>query len=332
MSTPDPVFTPSFEARFLHPRYWLSWLALAVLMLLAFVPVRLRDRLAASLAPLVFRISKKQLYIARTNLAICFPHKSPAERDAIALTSIRVGLKSLLGFGEFTMRSPRYLMSRIQMSGWEHLEAEQAAGRAVILVVPHTWPVDAAGYGLTQRGVPMCTMMKRARNPVFDWHLNRARAKNGCRVYERSAGIKAVIRTIKSGRSFFYLPDQDHGREKSLFAPFFGHSKATLPALPRLVETSGAKAVPLLACYDEANHCYRLEIEAPFDNYPSGDVMTDTCRMNDMVQQQLTRHPGQYMWFLKIFDTREDQEGPDGLYEAGIQRIRRGLSPHPDGV
>ncbi|MFE8731025.1 LpxL/LpxP family acyltransferase, partial [Aeromonas hydrophila] len=77
-----------------------------------------------------------------------------------------------------------------------------------------------------------------------------------------------------------------------------------------------AKAVPLLASYDEENHCYRLEIEAPFDNYPTADVMADTCRMNDTVQRQLTRHPGQYMWFLKIFDTREDQEGLDGLYEA----------------
>ncbi|MEZ6960223.1 MULTISPECIES: lauroyl-Kdo(2)-lipid IV(A) myristoyltransferase [unclassified Aeromonas] len=325
----DPVFHASFKPSLLHPRYWLSWLALAILMVLAFVPVRLRDRLAEALTPLVFRFSKKQIYIARTNLAICFPEKSAAERDAIAMTSIRVGFKSLLGFGEFTVRSPRYLMKRIQVSGWEHIEAERQAGRPVILVVPHTWPVDAAGYCFTQRGVPMCTMMKRARNPVFDWHLNRARAKNGCRVYERSAGIKAVIRTIKGGHSFFYLPDQDHGREKSIFVPFFNYPKATLPALPRLVQVSGAKAVPLLAGYDEAAHCYRLEIEAPFDNYPTEDVIADTRRMNDMVQQQLTRHPGQYMWFLKIFDTREHQEGPDGLYEAGIQRIRKGLSPQP---
>lgn len=327
MSSHDPVFDPRFETRFLHPRYWFSWLALGVLMLLAFVPVRLRDRLAAALAPLVFRISKKQVYIARTNLALCFPQKSEAERDAILMTSIRVGLKSLLGFGEFSVRSPAYLMKRMRVTGWEHIEAEQVAGRPVILVVPHSWPVDAAGYYFTRRGVPMCTMMKRARNPVFDWHLNRARARNGCRVYERSAGIKAVIRTIKEGNSFFYLPDQDHGREKSIFAPFFGQPKATLPALPRLVQVSGAKAVPLLACYDEAHHCYRLEIDAPFDNYPTDDVMADTCRMNDMVQQQLSRDPGQYMWFLKIFDTREDQVGLDGRYEAGIQRIRRGLQP-----
>jgi hypothetical protein len=91
--------------------------------------------------------------------------------------------------------------------------------------------------------------------------------------------------------------------------PFFNHPKATLPALPRLVQLTGARAVPLLACYDEQAHGYRLEVEAPFADYPSEDLMADTCRMNDSVEQQLCRHPGQYMWFLKIFDTREDQVG-----------------------
>ena len=83
----------------------------------------------------------------------------------------------------------------------------------------------------------------------------------------------------------------------------------------------------MLACYDEAKYCYRLEIEAPFADYPSADLMADTCRMNNMIEQQLTRDPGQYMWFLKIFDTREEQEGSDGLYEEGIKRIRGDLPP-----
>ncbi|MDX7825669.1 lipid A biosynthesis (KDO)2-(lauroyl)-lipid IVA acyltransferase [Aeromonas caviae] len=329
MSSSDPVFDARFQPRLLHPRYWLSWLALGAIGVLAFVPPRWRDRLADALTPLVCAISKKQIYIARTNLAICFKEKSEAEREAILMTSIRVGLKSLLGFGEFTWRSPAHVMGRIQVSGWEHIEAEQAAGRPVILVVPHSWPIDAAGYYFAQRGLPMCTMMKSARNPVFDWHINGARARHGCRVYERSAGIKPVIKAVKSGLSFFYLPDQDHGREASLFAPFFNHPKATLPALPRLVKLTGARALPVLACYDEQVHGYRLEVEAPYADYPSADLMADTCRMNDSVERQLCRHPGQYMWFLKIFDTREDQVGPDGLYEEGIRRIRRGLAPHP---
>lgn len=329
MSSSDPVFDARFQPRLLHPRYWLSWLALGAIGVLAFVPPRWRDRLADALTPLVCAISKKQIYIARTNLAICFKEKSEAEREAILMTSIRVGLKSLLGFGEFTWRSPAHVMGRIQVSGWEHIEAEQAAGRPVILVVPHSWPIDAAGYYFAQRGLPMCTMMKSARNPVFDWHINGARARHGCRVYERSAGIKPVIKAVKSGLSFFYLPDQDHGREASLFVPFFNHPKATLPALPKLVKLTGARAVPILACYDEDQGCYRLEIEAPFDPYPTADLVADVNQMNRMVEQQLGRFPEQYMWFLKIFETQEHDQGEDGLYEAGIRRIRQGLPPEP---
>jgi hypothetical protein len=92
---------------------------------------------------------------------------------------------------------------------------------------------------------------------------------------------------MRSGASFFYLPDQDHGREASIFVPFFGHPKATLPALPKLVKLTGARAVPILACYDEEEGCYRLEIEPPFDPYPGADLVADVNQMNGMVEQQL---------------------------------------------
>ncbi len=69
----------------------------------------------------------------------------------------------------------------------------------------------------------MCTMMKSPKDQVFDWYINRERAKG--KVYERSVGIKPAIKAIRSGASFFYLPDQDHGREASIFVPFFGHPK-----------------------------------------------------------------------------------------------------------
>ena len=91
MPSQDPVFDSAFQTRLLHPRYWLSWLALGVLGVLAYVPPRLRDKLADALAPLVLKISKKQVYIARTNLAICFKEQSEAERDAILMTSMPGG-------------------------------------------------------------------------------------------------------------------------------------------------------------------------------------------------------------------------------------------------
>ncbi|WP_429056673.1 lauroyl-Kdo(2)-lipid IV(A) myristoyltransferase [Aeromonas jandaei] len=328
MSPLDPVFDTTFHPRLLHPKWWGSWCALGLLSLLAFIPARVRDGFANLVAPTLLRFSKKQAYIADTNLKICFPELDEAARAALLLKSIRVGLKTFMGFGELTWRSPAHLLRNIKVSGWEHIEAERTAGRPVILVVPHTWAVDMLGRYFALRGMSMCTMMKSAKDEVFDWYINRERAKGG-KVYERSVGIKPAIKSVRGGASFFYLPDQDHGREASVFVPFFGHPKATLPALPKLVKLTGAKALPIFACYDEDAGCYLLEIEPPFDPYPTTDMMADVVAMNRIVEQQVTRHPEQYMWFLKIFETQEHQEGPDGLYEAGIQRIRQGLPPEP---
>jgi len=328
MSPLDPVFDTSFHTRLLHPKWWGSWLAMGLLSLLALIPATLRDRLADLLAPPLLRFSKKQAYIADTNLKICFPGLDSAARHALLLKSIRVGLKTFMGFGEMTWRSDARLMGRIKVTGWEHVQAEQAAGRPVILVVPHTWAVDMIGRYFSLMGIEMCTMMKSPKDQVFDWYINRERAKAG-KVYERSVGIKPAIKAIRAGASFFYLPDQDHGREASLFIPFFGHPKATLPALPKLVKLTGAKAVPIYASYDEDAGHYLLEIEPPFDPYPTEDLQADVNAMNRMVERQVARHAEQYMWFLKIFETQEHQEGPDGLYEAGIQRIRQGLPPEP---
>ncbi|MBL0456660.1 lauroyl-Kdo(2)-lipid IV(A) myristoyltransferase [Aeromonas enteropelogenes] len=326
MSASDPVFDTSFQTRLLHPKWWGSWCALGLLSLLAFIPARWRDRFADLVAPTLLRVSKKQAYIADTNLKICFPELDVAGRQALLLKSIRVGLKTFMGFGELTWRSRARLTRRIKVSGWEHVAAEQAAGRPMILVVPHTWAVDMIGRYFSLMGIEMCTMMKSPKDAVFDWYINRERTKGG-KVYERSVGIKPAIKAIRSGASFFYLPDQDHGREASVFVPFFGHPKATLPALPKLVKLAGAKAVPIFASYDEDAGCYLLEIEPPFDPYPGDDLLADVNTMNRMVEQQVARHPEQYMWFLKIFETLEHQEGPDGLYEAGIRRIREGLPP-----
>lgn len=326
MSVLDPVFDTSFQRRLLHPKWWGSWCALGLLSLLAFTPARLRDRLVDGVAPTLLRRSKKQAYIADTNLKICFPELDVTARQGLLLKSIRVGLKTFMGFGELTWRSKARLMSRIKVTGWEYVQAAQEAGRPLILVVPHSWAVDMIGRYFVMRGIEMCTMMKSPKDQVFDWYINRERAKGG-KVYERSVGIKPAIKSIRAGASFFYLPDQDHGREASVFVPFFGYAKATLPALPKLVKLTGATAIPIFATYDEATRCYQLEIEPPFDPYPTGDLLADVNAMNRVVEQQVARHPEQYMWFLKIFETREDPHAEEGFYEEGIRRIRQGLPP-----
>ncbi len=110
-----------------------------------------------------------------------FPALDAVGRERLLLKSIRVGLKTFMGFGELTWRSPAFLKRRIKVRGWEHIEAELAAGRPMIFVVPHTWAVDMIGRYLTDEGVPLCTMMKSPKDAVFDWYINRgAQQRRAC--------------------------------------------------------------------------------------------------------------------------------------------------------
>lgn len=322
MSQLDPVFDHSFRRELLHPKHWGAWLGVGVLRLMGYLPPRVRDLLGDALAPLLVRLSKKQCYIARTNLEICFPQLSVDEREALLHKSVRVGIKAFAGFGELSVRSPGYLESRTRIVGWEHVERAKEAGQSVIFVVPHTWAIDFCGRIIDNRHLlSMSTMMKSAKSAVFDRYINRERGRNGAKIYERSAGLKPIIKHLKQpGCGFYYLPDQDHGREASLFVPFFGMDKATLPALPRLCKLTGARPLMLLAAYDEVSRHYQLVIEPLPEPYPSEDVAHDTLVMNQAVESLLTRYPEQYMWFLKIFHTRPDTD--EGFYEAVIHRMR----------
>lgn len=322
----DPVFDLSFKRAFLHPRYWLTWFSIALQALLAWTPVVLRDRLAAAVVPLVVRFSKKQCYIARTNFELCFPELDAAGRESLLHDSVSIGAQTFLAFAEASFLPRQKFLARFDIEGWEHVAPLLEGDRPIIFMIPHSWAIDMAGLYMTGRGLSMCTMMHSAKNQVYDWFINRQRACFGGKVYERSVGIKPAIKALKEGRHFFYLPDQDHGAEASLFVPFFGEPKATLPALPKLAKLTNAWVVPMFASYNPQTRRYHLLYRPALEGYPSDDLLADTRRMNEEIEFMLNPRREQYMWFLKYFQTRPDG-GADGFYEPGIRRIRQGLEP-----
>lgn len=59
-----------------------------------------------------------------------------------------------------------------------------------------------------------------------------------------------MIRGLREGKSLCYLSDEDLGHEGSVFAPFFGNSKATLAMLPRIARATDAVVIPMTTYYD----------------------------------------------------------------------------------
>ncbi|QFU22509.1 lauroyl-Kdo(2)-lipid IV(A) myristoyltransferase [Shewanella eurypsychrophilus] len=309
MSRKPKYFDRRFKLELLHPKYWLTWVGIAVLVTFGLMPAWLRDPIARQLAKVVTKIAKKPLNVARINLKACFPDKSPAEVECLINENIENFVMILLAQSELMVRSKAHLRRRVNLSGFEHVEQARAAGQPVIFIMPHVWGIEYAGLRLNI-DLPMVSMAKAHRNGLFNWFSNRLRSSAGGNIYMREAGIRALLSELKNDKSFFYLPDEDLGPEKSVFAPFLGTVKATLPVVGRLAQAGNAQVLPVKIGYDQKARRYELTVMPAIAPEEMKGKENEALALNKAVEQVILAYPEQYMWFLKVLKTRPEGEAP----------------------
>lgn len=303
------AYNPTFSWVFLHPRYWGTWLAIALFCLLSFLPNPVKRGIARTLAKFMVKMKGKANTRARVNLRLCFPHKSEQEREQIIADMYLTSIMFLLSFASVSLRSRTWLENNTTIRGLEHLERVLELGDNVILLVPHTWAIDIAAILLASRGHPVSAMAKNQKNKVSDWLMHKQRVQYGGRVYDRSVGIKPFMQSIRrDGYLGYYLPDEDLGRKHSVFVDFFATEKATIAGLGRLSTLSKAKIVPLYTSFNTDTGRYELEFKPELPAFPTGDAHQDARMMNACIEAFVTQRPEQYMWILRLLKTRRDSD------------------------
>ncbi|MBR9727074.1 lauroyl-Kdo(2)-lipid IV(A) myristoyltransferase [Shewanella intestini] len=291
----------------LHPKYWPTWIAIGILLLFGIMPAWLRDPIARALSTLVVKIAKKPLHVAKINIGMCFPDMNAEQIDALIKDNVTHFVITLLSQAELMLRSNEYIKQRVQLHGIENVIAAREQGQPIIFIMPHVWPIDYAGLRLNIE-VPMVTMVKAHNNGLFNWFSNRMRSSQGGHVYMREAGIRALITELKQDNSFFYLPDEDLGREQSVFAPFLGTEKATLPVVGRLAQAGNAKVMPVTIGYDQCARVFNLTVLPAVAPETMQGKENEALALNKIVEQVIIAYPEQYMWFLKLLKTRPNPD------------------------
>ncbi len=270
---------------------------------------RARARLGNVLGDLLWWLAWPRRRIALVNLALCFPEKSAAQRAAIGRRTLRNLARAFVDHGVLARASRQDMERFVRVEGAEHLT--DPANRPLIAVAPHFAGLDAGGVRLNTlvRGV---SIYARNRNAEWDrWLLAiRNRFNEPLLIAREGFDLRAAVRALRDGLPFYYLPDQDPGERNGVFAPFFGVDAATLPMVARLAKLTNAKVV---TCVTEMTpDGYVLHVEPPWRDYPSGDVLADTARMNAEIERWVRRLPDQYLWTHKRFKTRP--AGAPSLY------------------
>ncbi|SON49232.1 lauroyl-Kdo(2)-lipid IV(A) myristoyltransferase [Vibrio tapetis] len=300
------LYDPKFQWSFLHPKYWPTWLGIGFAILLAFVPFRLRDRFASWISGYFSKRNSGALRRARKNIELCYPEKTPEERQELLAKTYETAAQFFLGYAELTVRSKKYNQNRGEVFGREHLFPLLEQGEKVIALVPHCWAIDYTGMYFSSYGHDVVIMIRPQKNPIGDWLMNVQRMRYGGRIVPRDSGIKPYLRSIKDGYMAYYLPDEDHGAQNSVFVPFFGTEKATLKGFGKLAKLSRAKVVPMIPAYNAEKGKFELFILPALENFPTGDEEQDARMMNQALEELLKDRPEQYMWILNLLRTRPD--------------------------
>ncbi|TCJ12809.1 lipid A biosynthesis acyltransferase [Parasulfuritortus cantonensis] len=286
---------------------------IALLRLLhAAVPVTTLARLGEWLGSALYPVSPTRRHIGLTNLRLCFPELTEAERRRLLKAHFRaLGRATLL-------ETVSWWGERAEVEGLTRLEGLDNLlpylGKPLIWLAPHFVGLNIGGVRVSTEYAPVVSLYAHIKNPEVDRLMLHARTRfGGSELYSRQDGIKPVIRAIRKGLPFYYLPDMDFGRKDAVFVPFFGVPAATITGLSRLAKATGAVVVPCITRWQDGGYVARFY--PPWQDFPSADVVADTRRMNAFIEDRIREMPEQYFWLHKRFKTRPDEKRKGGLYE-----------------
>ena len=301
---------PKFSLDLVHPRYFLTWLGMAILYSCKNLPYSLITKLGSFLGLLMLKLTPHRKEITQTNFKVCYPNKTEGEINDLVNKNFQN-----LGIGLFEMgiawwsskKTIRSLQNKFINK--ELLENTQN-NKGTLVLMRHSTHLEL-DIRLMCLDSELGGMYKSQSNAVVNYLMIKARNR-----YVKGAvdnhGARKAISWMQQGYNFMYAADQDYGIKVSEFIPFFGVPSATV-TLPENLSNTGIKVV--LA--DVSRNASGFDIEIHEIN-PKTEKNQFLREMNECYENIISTSPDQYLWMHRRFKTRPG--GQSAIYSKWKSR------------
>jgi phosphatidylinositol dimannoside acyltransferase len=161
-------------------------------------------------------------------------------------------------------RRKQQFLDHGDLVGQEHIDAAVAAGRGIVLALPHLGNWEAAGAKAEQIGIPVLAVAERLPNRrIVDWFV-KVRNQMGIEVVLTGKGSRVtreLVARLEVNGTVALVADRDlTGR--GVEVEYFGE-RTTIPAGPvALAERTGAALIPVGAYFKEGRG-HRFVVHPP---------------------------------------------------------------------
>ena len=305
------VVAPEFEIAFLLPKYWLTWLSVFILYSVSWFPYSVQKSIGKLLGKSLKTIAKKRYNVAKRNLELSFPDFSQEKRQTILDANLDNAGMAVLETGMGWWWPTWRVTQKAEFEGYEHIEAILAKGNGVLAYAIHNMNLEFA-CRMAGLKYPSVVFYRKHNNRLMEYISYHGRKRsNKYMVHKRN--VKGLISALDDGELCMYLPDQDYGRKKCEFTPFF--------AVPEVATTTGsllfakqANCETVFLVSVRTDNGYKIIVQPGLDNFPSDDDNYDVTRINQMIEKMIMLAPEQYLWMHKRFKTRPNTDDPS-LYD-----------------
>jgi len=243
--------------------------------------------------------------LQKKNISLCFKNKTDDEITNIIRKYFKNLGRSYLNMPLLWWRDNSNLQGICSVTNIDYIKNELSKNKSVILFTAHTVSLDFGGRSISR--FPIISMYKPFRNKLLNWFVGKSRSKSTDNVVvfpREKFAFKNIIKALKKPVVFYYLADEDLGSKDSIFVNFFDEPKATLTSIAKLSNLTNATVIPCINHYNLSTNKYETFVDRPLENFPSGDDKNDAKQINDRLEALIKRELDQYMWSLRLFQTR----------------------------
>ena len=205
--------------------------------------------------------------------------------------------------GRMVAELPRLWMGAAVACEWDNdacVDRAYASGKGVVFLTPHLGCFEITAQGLAQRyGArfgPLTVLYRPARQAWLARLMLQARNRPGLNTAATNlAGVRQMIRALRSGHAVGLLPDQVPPDGMGQWTPFFGRDAYTMTLSARLAQQTGATVLLLWGERLPLGRGYRLhfrELRQPLDGALDGAVR----QINQEMERLIRECPAQYLW------------------------------------
>jgi len=234
---------------------------------------------------------------------------------------VRAGLRSYARYWLEAFRLPVMSRERV-VSGARTVNAERlfrahAAGRGVVVALPHTGNWDHAGAWAVLVGMPLTTVAERLEPAALFDRFVAYREKLGMEVVPLTGGERppfdVLADRLRAGRLVCLLGDRDLSK-RGIEVRFFG-GRTRMPAGPALLAVrTGAPLVPATLSYTGPDWGIRIHepIEVPAAGSLTEKVAGMTQRLADVFAEGIAEHPQDWHMLQRLWLADLPADDPRG--------------------